>query len=426
MNTRVMAQPEPKTTSVSSVGTNLLQRKCACREIVGLSGESDECREKRLQRKAQNSELEARNPSSVPPIVHETLASPGALLDTATRAIMEPRFGHNFANVRVHTDARASESARAVNALAYTVENDIVFGSGQYAPNTLQGQYLIAHELAHVVQQAGTGNLLQPLSLEPINSTAEHEASAAANKVFSGQSRPHLSSVMGGRRVRRSALGAIGGALAGAGIGAAFGSLLGPVGAVVGGLVGGIAGLIAGETETAEARPLNPEEETEARMVFGTNMNWEKVRVAESAIMSIGGYARTPFDTAYFPPGTLSVALSARMPLMIHELTHVWQTQHGYSVFEKLFWALHGAGAYDYGGEEGLRRATQQNKHFRDFETEQQGDICKDYYVKRKARQDVSAYEPFIAEVKGILLPEPDVMHQPGDFPMDTGETKMA
>jgi len=367
-----------------------------------------------------------RNDSTVPTIVDEVVRSPGKPLDSQTRAFMEPRAGHNFSKVRVHTDERAAESAEAVNALAYTVGNDVVFGRGQYSPKTPQGQYLIAHELAHVVQQGETANLLQPLSLEPINSSAEHEASAAANTLLLGQSRPHLSRVTGERRVRCSALGAIGGALAGAGIGAAFGSLLGPIGAVVGGLIGGIAGLIAGETETADARPLNPEEETEARMVFGTNMNWGKVRVAESAIMSIGGYARTPFDTAYFPPKTLSVPLADRMPLMIHELTHIWQTQHGYSVFEKLFWALHGAGAYDYGGEDGLRRATQQKKHFRDFETEQQGDICKDYYVKRKAGKDVSVYEPFIAEVKGTLVPERDIMHQPGDFPIDTGETKMA
>jgi hypothetical protein len=73
---------------------------------------------------------------------------------------MEPRFGHNFSQVRVHADAKSAESARAVNALAYTAGRTIVFGAGQYAPETADGRRLIAHELTHVVQQRGM-NLLQ-------------------------------------------------------------------------------------------------------------------------------------------------------------------------------------------------------------------------------------------------------------------------
>jgi len=77
---------------------------------------------------------------------------------------MEPRFGHDFSQVRVHTNAKVAESARAVNALAYTVGRDVVFGVGQYAPTTSAGQRLLAHELTHVVQQQGfstQGQLLQ-------------------------------------------------------------------------------------------------------------------------------------------------------------------------------------------------------------------------------------------------------------------------
>ena len=91
--------------------------------------------------------------TEAPPIVHETLRSPGQPLDSATRDFMEPRFGHDFGGVRVHTDAKAAESARSVNALAYTVERDIVFGAYQYQPGTRDGQHLLVHELAHVVQQ---------------------------------------------------------------------------------------------------------------------------------------------------------------------------------------------------------------------------------------------------------------------------------
>jgi hypothetical protein len=89
-----------------------------------------------------------------PPVVNDVLQSPGQPLDAATRAFMEPRFGHDFGQVRVHTDARAAESARAVNASAYTVGRDIVFASGHFAPGTQAGRHLLAHELTHVVQQA--------------------------------------------------------------------------------------------------------------------------------------------------------------------------------------------------------------------------------------------------------------------------------
>jgi hypothetical protein len=68
---------------------------------------------------------------------------------------MEPRFGHDFSRVRVHTDARAAESARAVNARAYTVGHEIVFGSGEHISGNVPGRRLFAHELAHVVKQDG-------------------------------------------------------------------------------------------------------------------------------------------------------------------------------------------------------------------------------------------------------------------------------
>jgi hypothetical protein len=143
-----------------------------------------------------------------PPVVHEVLSSPGHPLDRETREFMEPRFGHDFSRVpmrpaapqassglpvrpaddgfereadrivrgaqsgtpgrrcdfgrvRLHSDARAAESAKAVNALAYTVGRHIVFGAGQYSPGTAPGRMLLAHELTHVLQQAGTGPVLQ-------------------------------------------------------------------------------------------------------------------------------------------------------------------------------------------------------------------------------------------------------------------------
>jgi hypothetical protein len=93
---------------------------------------------------------------SAPAAVREAIRSPGHALDAVTRAFMEPRFGYDFGSVRVHGDARAARSAEAVNARAYAFGNDIVFAPGEYAPGTAQGRALIAHELAHVVQQRGS------------------------------------------------------------------------------------------------------------------------------------------------------------------------------------------------------------------------------------------------------------------------------
>jgi hypothetical protein len=98
-----------------------------------------------------------RDQETAPAIVHEVLHSHGAPLDAHARLFFEPRFGFDFSQVRIHTDARAAESARTVNALAYTVGSDIAFAAGQYAPRAASGQRLLAHELAHVAQQtAGT------------------------------------------------------------------------------------------------------------------------------------------------------------------------------------------------------------------------------------------------------------------------------
>ncbi|MGL4611888.1 MAG: DUF4157 domain-containing protein [Trueperaceae bacterium] len=99
-------------------------------------------------KQAKRSEL-----AGVPPIVHDILQNQGEPLEPQTRSSMESRFGHDFSSVRVHTDAKAAESARATHASALTVGQDILFSSGHYNPKTFAGRDLLAHELAHVVQQ---------------------------------------------------------------------------------------------------------------------------------------------------------------------------------------------------------------------------------------------------------------------------------
>lgn len=91
----------------------------------------------------------------VTPGVHEVLRSSGQSLDADIRTFMEPRFGHDFSRVQVHSDRQAAEAATTMNARAFTVGGDIVFGAGQYRPGTGEGRRLIAHELTHVLQQSG-------------------------------------------------------------------------------------------------------------------------------------------------------------------------------------------------------------------------------------------------------------------------------
>jgi hypothetical protein len=130
---QVMRMPEPQ-----------VQRKCSA------PGCKDEDEKKLLQTKPAGS---AGNAQVDHPLIQSVLASPGQPLDAGTRSFMEPRFGQDFSGVRVHVGGQAAESARAVNARAYTVGRDVVFGEGQYAPGSDEGKRLVAHELVHVGQQ---------------------------------------------------------------------------------------------------------------------------------------------------------------------------------------------------------------------------------------------------------------------------------
>jgi Domain of unknown function (DUF4157)/Lysine-specific metallo-endopeptidase len=163
-----------------------LQRKCSC----GGSGAGDcsKCspeKEGALRRMAAG----GVGGQAVPPIVDEALRSSGQPLGAETRLQMESRFGHDFGGVRLHSDARAAESARAVNALAYTVGGDVVFAAGQYAPQTAAGKRLLAHELAHVVQQHNSGGReARPATIGAATDASEQEADRAAAAVLDGSS----------------------------------------------------------------------------------------------------------------------------------------------------------------------------------------------------------------------------------------------
>lgn len=109
-----------------------------------------------IQRRATGS---ATGLGEAPPSVHRVLNSPGQPLKPVLQQDLEQRFGYDFSQVRVHSGAAAAQSARDVNASAYTVGHNVVFGAGQFAPETNMGRRLIAHELTHVVQQSSTGDI---------------------------------------------------------------------------------------------------------------------------------------------------------------------------------------------------------------------------------------------------------------------------
>ena len=114
----------------------------------------------------QQSSGPASSGLSAPPLVNHVVERPGQSLDLGTRTFMERRFGHDFSQVRIHSDDRAAESARAMNALAYTVGTDIVFGSQQFAPQTHFGKRLLAHELTHVLQQGQQPGFIQRYDMD--------------------------------------------------------------------------------------------------------------------------------------------------------------------------------------------------------------------------------------------------------------------
>jgi len=103
MHQRTKQQVKPSVT-ITPKPCVMLQRKCACGGTPSLSGECEECRKKRLQRKIRDPRSEIRNDPVLPPIVHEVLRAPGQPLDSATRAFIEPRFGHDFSGVKVHAE----------------------------------------------------------------------------------------------------------------------------------------------------------------------------------------------------------------------------------------------------------------------------------------------------------------------------------
>ncbi len=197
------------------------------------------------------------------------LNSPSQPLDAQTRAVLEPRFNHDFSQVRVHSDSNAARSAEHLDSRAYAVGQDIVMNSGEYAPGTVNGLGLLAHELTHTIQQgqtqAGQARVGTDLKLSHPGDASEAEAGHAARNLMRGTGTIGVSS--GGSEpatVSRmisgafddlempswgDVTGAVGGAVAG-GAGA-IGGGIGAFGNTVGNLIGGAGNLVGGGISTA-------------------------------------------------------------------------------------------------------------------------------------------------------------------------------
>ncbi|AGB15067.1 hypothetical protein Halru_0425 [Halovivax ruber XH-70] len=127
----------------------------------------------------------------VPDTVYDVLATGGRALDTSIQRALEDRMDADFSDVRIHTGPKAAKAADAINARAFTCGNAIVFNDGEYDPESPEGQYLLAHELAHVRQQTGAAISMMPqpdadLEIDP-DPQLEREADQAAEEALSGE-----------------------------------------------------------------------------------------------------------------------------------------------------------------------------------------------------------------------------------------------
>ena len=191
--------------TVEQPSSLLLQRSCACGRGSSAGCEACNKKKKEVERQlARSPDMPA--PAEIPPIVHSVLATPGRPLDTATRSYMERQFSSDFSDVRIHDDARAAESVRAVNAHAYTVGQDIVFDTGKYEPATSAGRKLLAHELAHTIQQREVPRLTHSVGIPSVSEERrlEAEADAAAARALSGSRVAPLSGRLGWPHLSRT------------------------------------------------------------------------------------------------------------------------------------------------------------------------------------------------------------------------------
>jgi hypothetical protein len=343
-------------------------------------------------------------------------------MSPALRQDFEARFDADFSDVRIHADEKANTSALALGARAYSVGPDIVFASGHYAPNTVEGRKLLAHELYHVKQDGGRRpSSGEPLVVDTPDSPQERQAEAAAQGTVSGGSVAHQASVAprhGPPVLHRSLLGAsIGGVLGGT-IGAVglglLGGLLGPAGAVAGAIIGGIGGLVAGaiigDIASRRSRSLTSEEKTYLREIFHDAVDYDKVTITRGSALSAGA-ARTTGNTInlqeeHFVGETMDLSDAGQL-VLAHEMGHVWQYQNGglayipSSLIPQIVAGLSGQSrnsAYDW------RNAVRNHIDWSEWNAEQQAECISDY---NEALRRINAGTATLEDYDTVTLAEP-------------------
>ena len=173
-------RPYPINSAASDISTGMaepiVQRTCApCEETVEVSPDRP-----RLAENVEGEEFIRAKPNGTctPGLTAETAAqvqsirrSAGRPLPNSDRAFFEPRFGRDFSQVRIHTDSKAAQLSQAIHAKAFTIGHNVVFGAKEYAPQTVAGKRLLAHELTHVAQQKGQQKVQQKVSGQATHNT---------------------------------------------------------------------------------------------------------------------------------------------------------------------------------------------------------------------------------------------------------------
>lgn len=421
---RVMSMPESKPQPLRPTATGLIarsiQRKCA-------SCEAEEEKKKKSSLLMRKTESGGGGFAAPPALASQLNATKGggSPLPEGTQSFMENAFSVDFSGVRVHTDGQAAEMSQILQAKAFTHGKDIYFNRGQYRPEVSQGRRLLSHELTHVVQQSegsGYGETNDCIGIQR----------DIWDWVSPGPSLLLKNSQTLGRIFNMSALGPY----------VPFKDLPGRLDIEDFFSFPYIKDLMDSELykfvlifshaerlpewllsydpfskmNLLRSRRLLKIEESEARRVFGNSIDYSKVRIEANSLMTLGGYARTPFDTIYLPPDiywkltldSMQNKIPEDMDLLIHELTHVWQTQHGISTVEKIRQAI--KGNYDYGGSSNLEAKRRVGKTITDFNTEQQGDIAEDYYKLIAGTKNIQSIQDFVSFLKKLSIYAPYIL----------------
>jgi len=352
----------------------------------------------RLERPLRPSPDPARPGKATPaPAVEEVLNSPAHSLSSVQRSTMSEMLGLDFSHVRIHVGGQAASVAAAVQARALTVGQHIILGEKQWQPGTIAGQQLLAHELVHVAQQASLAHNTDANQLEVSrpDDPAEREADQVTESISAGGPTPV---------VRRSGVRAIHRQLASP----YSGRVRSPV----------IEEAITQETEVmsgVQSTRLTPTEIQLARSVFGDSIDYSRVRLVQAPealwFRTVGNVIRVP---SFFTVDSSAAAGSSPLPIeymrhtFIHEMTHVWQYQHGgtryvsYSlgpqiaaisaaVAKGISAAARGTPARQaFSGVPSARNSAyiyiaDPRKSFWDFTPEQQGLIVENFFLMRES-----------------------------------------